>query len=40
MNQKILDIIIDTIASDRIDWKRTWDPMKAAHNFVTEKEYR
>lgn len=39
MNEKILDIIINAITSEKINWTRTWSGT-GAKNYVTKKSYR
>jgi len=39
MNDRLLDMFFDVITSERIQWNRTWDPMKWAHNIFTWIEY-
>lgn len=40
MNQKVLDVIIEAIAGDRLDWKRTWTPGSGAINHITKIAYK
>lgn len=39
MNEKILNIIIEAITSEKMNWQRTWT-WTGAKNYVTKKTYR
>jgi hypothetical protein len=39
MNEKVLNVILDAISSEKMNWTRTWSST-LAKNFITQKPYK